>query len=167
MTTPNDLITLPLSVLRSLLFGEYGDVDLPVIDKPLSPLLGDYNKIRITHIAIGKTLIEIDKEERYFHVELFEQTKHCEIWLSFDWRESNARRIRLRETLQRNYQEKKEKEILLEDLIGELEFKLSKEMSLHLAPKLLEMIKTHDLKAVTDCLGVTEIVEQFKKKNNI
>jgi len=116
MTEP--VITLPLSVFRSLLFGQSGDIKLPVFS-PQSIVVGDLAKIVVTHKAIGELVRDIDKSEQYFHVEIY--VTHAEIWLEFEWKESNARRERFRE-YQRVFNEELFKK---NDLLTELQDKLS------------------------------------------
>lgn len=116
--TPEPTITLPLSVLRSLLFRESGDDNFPRV-RIQSLALGDLAKVIVTHKVIGELISSIDNKEEYFHVEIF--STHAEIWMIFEWRESNAKRERFRiyhETL--NAKRAQEK-----DLLAELQDKIS------------------------------------------
>jgi len=85
-------IEISLSTLRVLLFG---DERLEGI-APASKGIGDTAKVKILPHGIGGILKEIDKDEEFFHVEFSASGNHawCELWLSFEWKESNTRRTR-------------------------------------------------------------------------
>lgn len=85
-------IALTLPALRSLIFGENGDLTCPTT-RPQSLTPSDLAKVIVTHLAIGQHIYEQDKAEHYFHIEFF--PTHAEIWLATEWQISDAKRKRI------------------------------------------------------------------------
>lgn len=92
---PNKTVEISLSTLRIILFG---DDSLEEV-RPVSKGVGDTAKVLVVPIGIGQCLSSIDKDENYFHVEfILEGTRpHAEVWLDFEWKDSNAKLNRQRE----------------------------------------------------------------------
>lgn len=79
-----------LRLFRVMLFGDDRFEDL----KPESKGIGDTAKVLVHSLELGLTLKNLDPKEELFHIELFPSFKpepKCEIWLTFEWKESNAR----------------------------------------------------------------------------
>lgn len=102
---PDPLVTLPLSAIRSIMFGAIGDSNKPSIRPLMSPLPGESSLIEVTHWAIGRVLKDLDPSEFHFHVELFppeeipgKPLSHAEIWLGWEWTESNTKYYRGKST---------------------------------------------------------------------
>jgi len=83
--------TFTAQMLRSMLFGQNGDHECPSC-YPLSKASGDLAKVLVVRKEIGEIINQGDIQEEYFHVEY--ALSHAEIWLAFEWAESNTRAIR-------------------------------------------------------------------------
>lgn len=66
-------------------------------DTARTTLPGDTAKVSILPRTLGELIAESDIAEDFFHVELL--SDRAEIWTIFEWRESNSRRQRIKETL--------------------------------------------------------------------
>ncbi len=116
------IITLTLSALRSLLYGDDSLHSAYIQSK----VLGDTAKVIIIPVILGQVIAQQDPTEEYFHVEFIyfdstaDQAKQAELWLSFEWKESNARREKIRALSSTERAERLEKASLIEDLYDAL-----------------------------------------------
>ena len=156
-------ITLPITALRSLMFGEFGDKSLSSLGRPESAILGDPPP-KITHYEIGALIKHVDISEDFFHVELIETpTKQAEIWLIYDWCESNARRKRFREREAKRNEEYAVQTSLTAELADELTAtKLPETLVKQLAREIAANYKKHDLTALLRSLNVEEVIIKYK-----
>jgi hypothetical protein len=87
-------ITLELPALAVML---WGDERLDTL-RPLSTKDGDTAKVFVRPFSLGQLIKMQDPEENYFHVELITDVDplRAEIWLTREWKISNAREQRFR-----------------------------------------------------------------------
>ncbi len=89
---------LTLRELSALIFGQFSNrinsEYVPTVPiQSMQP--GDLATVKVVFRKTGETLRLLDPNELEFHVEVFD--KHAEVWLAPEWKESNARRSRLKE----------------------------------------------------------------------
>lgn len=164
---------LPFSVLRSLLFQGLGDDSYPQISTPRSHCLGDIGKVVIIPYDVGVYIASLDKDENYFHVELYpelnslEPKSHAEIWTGYSWRDSNLLRARRREKQAIWKKEYEDKKNIVEELSDALtSCKLPEQFCATLAAQIAANYKKHDLTALLKSLGTlteTSIADILKK----
>ena len=164
MSNPDPLVvTLPLSALRALLFG---DENLEGI-KPLTPIIGDTAKVLVIPRAIGELIAELDKEEFYFHVELL-FTTHAELWLAFEWKESNVRRARLCRSLATEKATRTRDATRLAELTATIrgQFAAPDGYLAELARTILDNYTKMNLSDVLTAINVAELLEKYRKEDN-
>ena len=115
-------ITLSLSDLRNCLFKH----DQFFGEPPQTTVTGDTATVKILPKSLGQLIAEVDLEEDFFHIELLDD--RAELWTIFDWKESNAKRLRLRQhldaerlRLNKEIAEREKELALLTEIADELE----------------------------------------------
>jgi hypothetical protein len=104
MITNPTLPATPIKYIGSLIFGENFDETFPKTSV-LSRAPGDLACVKITHLVLGRLIQESDLLEEHLHVELYPNPlppnePHAEIWMVEEWKESNARNLRIKELSQ-------------------------------------------------------------------
>ena len=176
------LITLPLSVLRVLIYGESGDETntLPDIPHPSSGGVGDLAKIKILHYEVGQLIAAVDTEENYFHVELCTKEtvneahqpvtiKWAELWIAREWRESNARLLRRRKASEAARVELSRQEELTEAIDASLaalpeELAIPSAKRAQIARNIATSYQAHDLSYVIKMLNLLDVIEKHNKQ---
>lgn len=166
---PIKAIELSLSALRVLL---YGDERLEGIE-PRSKGLGDTAKVKIIPYNIGQTLKEIDKDEELFHVEFYLPATAgdlcwAEIWLSFEWRESNTRRSRQQIVSAENRISREKNKHRLDELASKLRsfgFDKHPGFSEHLAEAILKGWKNEQYTDVLKMFNLAETLNRFDEED--
>ncbi len=157
------VITLPLSALRSLVFGEFGDKTLSGLCKPISPLLSD-TPPKVTHYELGELIASVDPDELYIHVELIPTPRQAELWLAHEWRDSIARRERFRAYQKAHRDELVEKKETSDEIADDIALALPEHIAKAIAARITENWKKHDLTALMKELKMTEeIIKKYTK----
>lgn len=161
-------IILPIHALRGLLFGESGDETVPT-NPPQSGGIGDLAKIKVINYYVGQALKAVDDNEEHFHVELFtsseSQSEWAEVWLTNEWKESNARRQKFKETNQIENHERNRKQELAAKIVAAMEGKLQPTFAQLFAHQVVDQYKKHDFSGVLKKLKIWEILEEYEKEN--
>lgn len=144
-----------MSAQCSLIFGESGDIELPV-RLLRSKCQGDMAKVILTHHAIGVILKEADPKEKYIHVELFDDDKTAELWLSFEWAISNARaKIKAQQSM-----EDREKYSTLTEVTKVLIAQMPPFQAEDLAKEIVNHYKTNNLDALIKHLKLADLLNK-------
>ena len=180
------IISLPINLFCSILFGDAADKDCPqrIISRPISLGSGDYNHLVITYSSIGRLLKELDPNGDYIHVEIFSEEDqkqagytiqtpngHAELWCKFDWEESNAKRFKLRKRSSKELRERMFKDTLSAEIADQLSIhrKFPERHAKQLAAEIAANYKAHDISAILkqlDLLETINIVEQQYEEPN-
>lgn len=158
-------LTLPLDAQYVLLFG---DERLEGI-APLSKVSGDTAKVLIRPFNLGHIIKAVDTDEECFHVELINTPPylHAEIWIAFEWQESNARRERVR-TFHQTLNKARDKEI---DRINELvrimepQYPAPESHLRELAKTVLQNYKKQDFSKVFTALNILETLNKYEEED--
>jgi hypothetical protein len=130
----------------------------------LSKGSGDTAKVVIIPIAIGKYISQLDPSESMFHVEHFE--RQSEVWLSFEWNESNTRRSRLRERLAVERIASEKHNARVKEIIALLPEQLGVEYNNHLAEMALRDLKGSRFDKVLQALQIAEKLHQYEEEDS-
>lgn len=163
--TPTEpvLLTLPLSHLASLLFGEFADSEFHPSSRPLSLCPGDLATVRICRVQIGQLLALVDKEEVMFHVEIF--PAQAEIWLIKEWMESNARRRKRAEKKEVYDKEKATFNLLVSILVEHLTiYSIPVAYAQALSFQLATNYKTTDFSTLIKAWRLEEAFAEFEQR---
>lgn len=160
---PNDppqlYATWPLADLRVLLFGSDRLIDTRFESK----LPGDTAKVIKVELAHGQLIQVTDPNEFYFHVELF--ATHAEVWIAFEWAESNARRQRVKSAAdvhRANHIKRTERIARVKASLSDAFSPAKKE---ELASLVVDNYKAGNLAAVLRTLNLIETLQQFEEED--
>ena len=160
-------VELSLNTLRVLLFG---DDRLEGI-KPRSKGIGDTAKVIVLPYAIGTTLQQLDKDEELFHVEFSRALEgvadFAEIWLSFEWKESNARRERVQKHSAESRAFRDKNAARLAEIKEALPVEFSKYPGYtdHLAAQMLKAYKEGHIKQVLTIFNLAEKFARYEQED--
>lgn len=144
-----------------MLFGDERFEDI----KPRSLLPGDTAKIEIRSFEFGKHLQEMDINEDIFHIELFPETSppYCEIWLAFEWKESNARTKRIKAASAENREIREKSNVRIEILANQLKSRGFTQAGFanHLAKEILANWKQNNFDEMLNTLKLFETLKTF------
>lgn len=160
MQDPKDIVyTLPGATLRALLFGDEQLTGVRIQSK--SP--GDTAKVLVIDRDLGQFIATGDPDECLFHVELFE--RHAELWINFEWADSNARRARIKANadLHRSvYIRRQERINRIRPLLSE---SLSPRDKEQLATLVADSYAKGDLNEVFKMLKLIDLVAEFRDED--
>lgn len=154
-------LALTFEALRSALFG---DETLEEINLQ-SLSIGDTAKVLRLPVAIGKIIAQRDFEERFFHIEFFES--HAEIWLIFEWKESNARRARFKSFHIQDNAARDKRAARISKIKEHLSDALLPHVKEDLAKNIVDNYKKYNFEEVLKALNVVEVLNEFEKEDNI
>ena len=166
MSKPNNPVEPPelggyftLRAIRSLL---YKDDTLESITIQ-SKASGDMALVKIIPLSLGQYLSFLDPQETVFHVETFD--KHAEVWLEFEWKESNQRlnKYRERSRIEREQADKYNRR--LNELISLLPEQLGAEFNMHLARLALQELSITKCDRVMLALNIGEKLQQYREED--
>lgn len=156
-------ITLPITALRVLI---WGDDRLDAL-RPFSVGPGDTAKVYPVPLVIGQLIQDVDKNEDFIHVEI--QPEHAELWLSFEWKESNARHTRFREQCKMEREQRDKRNQRIAELKLCLDDRLPEHAATKIAETMLENLSKLDLindpGDVLKALNVLETLQQYVKED--
>jgi hypothetical protein len=152
----------PLTAVRSMLFRD--DTLESIIPQSKSP--GDTAKVVIIPRGIGMYLAGLDPTEEIFHVETFET--HSEVWLKFEWSESNARRSKLKDFLFKEREARQKYQSRIERIKALLPPQGGESWNTHLANLVLMEYKNGTLDKmdkVLSVLNIKSVLEEFEEED--
>lgn len=158
-------IELSPTALRIIL---YGDETLEGFASH-SKAPSDTAKVKLLPRYLGKIIAEADPEEELFHVEFAENNNYgwSEIWLAFEWKESNARRARQ----QHASHEARILALRTSSRIAEIKAKLASKgltdpnYTEMLSKQILSNWKANQAKAILDLLDLAEMLSRFEEED--
>lgn len=161
MTDPQDkTLEINLSTLRVLLFG---DERLECV-RPSSAGIGDTAKILVMPVELGRAISIVDKDENFFHVVFL--PSHAEVWLAFEWKESNAKLLRQREfsAAERTaYDKNKRKLEVVSSQLKSFGFR-QPGFAEHLAKEILQNWKSGEYSEMLKTLNLTEKLKELDQE---
>lgn len=161
-------IELSINLLRVLLFG---DDRLEGIT-PRSKANGDTAKVIVIPFMVGNEIKKIDAEEEYFHVELFANddgsARHAELWLAFEWKESNARRAKVQAYAAEHRvvrDRKRSRMDRIKERLGRLGLDKHPSYVEQLAKDILENYRKRDFSQTLKILHLAELLTEFEEED--
>jgi hypothetical protein len=161
-------IEISLHALRLLIFN---DENLEG-KEPFSKGIGDTAKVKLVPYHLGHVIKDIDADEEFFHVELYPAThdyeERAEIWLAFEWKESNARHKRVQAASAENRAFREKNNTRLSAIKSQLEsFGLNKSPGYadFLASIILKEHKKGSNTKVLQILNLVDLLNEFDKED--
>jgi hypothetical protein len=151
----------PLSVIRSILFGDDKLTDIPIRSKAPN----DFTKVIKVPIGIGLYLASLDPGEAFFHIETFPATAHAEVWLNFEWTESSARQGRVREIMSKERAIRDKFNGRMAEMIKVMPERLSPADKNHLAATILAEMSYNRFDQVLKFLNVAELYVKYEEED--
>jgi hypothetical protein len=149
----------PLTAIRSMLFRD----DTLENITPQSKSSGDTAKVVIIPRGIGMYLAGLDPTEEIFHIETFES--HSEVWLKFEWSESNARRSKLKDFLFKEREARQKHASRIERIKALLPPQGGESWNTHLANLALAEYKNGQMDKVLTVLNIKSVLEEFEEED--
>lgn len=168
--SPDDISELggyfPLTAIRSMLVRDESLECVPISSKGV----GDLASVTILPTALGEYLKDLDPQERVFHVEqITTGTPHAEIWLNFEWKDSNFRRTRQRA----RWEAERAADYLYQSRISQLVAALPPALGIaynhHLAALMLAELKSPEqiesMSLVLNQFNIMDLLRQYQRED--
>lgn len=149
----------PLTVIRSLIFGDDALESQPILSKASN----DFAKVIKLPTGIGLYLRSLDPNEDLFHIEVF--TSHVEVWLPFEWIESSARYTKVRANLAQEKAIRDKHNARMSAMMAKMPSGLCPADKAHLAETILAEMNYARFDKVLEYLNVAELYKTYEEED--